>query len=687
MHKRRSNKSFIRRATAMAVMVILVFSVFVFRLVQFQLLEGESFYTQAAQTVTYTFPITAARGEIVDRYGRPLATNTTGYALELNKLFLPNSKLNDTLLAVVHVLEQSGEAWNDTTPLTKTAPYDFTNKNADGTDGNAAKAMKKAFGKQEYATAKQVIEAAIKTFDLENYTPSEQRLLLGIRYEMLLRDYSASVPFLLAEEVSDKTISIIKENNTTMPGVDVKEVTVREYPDGKLMPHILGRIGLISEEEWTENDFALQAAGYKKDDYIGKFGIEQAMEPYLRGEDGLMEVVRKQDGTFISSRVIKEPQPGNSIFLTIDKELQAAVQQQLESFITSLRSNKDPKRGGAAEGGSVVVLDSQTGGILVSANYPTYDINDYFSNYSELAEAPYNPLYNRSFMGLYRPGSSFKPVVALSGLLSGEITGESTIYCSGTYGFYAPSYTPGCLGVHGNTSVRTSLQKSCNIFYYDLGRRLGQDAYNETAEALGLGVPTGVEITENVGRLSNVETSKALGQEWSPADSSQAAIGQLNTAVTPLQMATMGATLANDGTRLESHLVQTISDFNTGAAIESFGATVVNELPDKNNAYKIVKEGMVLAASDGSSGTYLGASSPYVVAAKTGSPQENDPLITNATMVAYAPAEKPAYAASIVVEKGVNGYRCAELMRQVFDACFAVENVTKQPVQENQLVA
>ncbi len=687
MRKMHKEKSFSRRIAALMVAVSLLLSVFLLRLVQFQLINGEYYYSQAARTVTYTFPITAARGEIVDRYGRPLATNTTGYNVELNKLFLPDKKLNEVLLQVTEILEQNGEGWNDSTPLTLEVPFEFTGKNEDGTDGPAALQMKKDFSKQEYATAQQVFDAAVKMYGLGGYPPETQRRLLGIRYEMGLRGYSTSVPFTLAGDVSDKTVSILMENGTSLPGVDVQEVSVRVYPDGETMPHLLGRIGLISQPEWEADNFALQQAGYQKDDMIGKFGLEQAYEQRLRGKDGLMEVVRKQDGTLISSRVVEEPIPGETIVLTIDKEFQTKLQGEMERFVTALRDNKDPKRGGSAEGGAVVVLDVKTGGVLASVNYPTYDINDYFSNYSELVQEQFNPLFDRAFMGSYRPGSAFKPVVALSGLLEGEISERSTIYCSGSYGFYAPSYTPRCLGVHGNTNVETALQKSCNVFFYDLGRRLTYEKYNETARALGLGVSTGVEVLESEGRLSDPETSLELGMDWSPADSSQAAIGQLNTAVTPLQMATYAATLANRGERLQVHLMQSVREFNTGNEIERFEPVVLSSLPDKNDAYRIVEEGMMLAAKDGSAGKYLGAGSPYVVASKTGSPQENDPLITNATTVSYGPVENPQIAVGVVIEKGVNGYRCAELVRAVFDSYYALEEMSAMPQGENQLLA
>ena len=514
MRKKHKEKSFSRRIAALMVVISLLLSVFLLRLVQFQLINGEYYYSQAARTITYTFPITAARGEIVDRFGRPLATNTTGYNVELNKLFLPEKKLNEVLLQVTEILEQNGELWNDSTPLTTAAPFEFTDKNPDGTDGAVALAMKRDFAKQEYATAQQVFDAAVKMYGLGAYPADVQRRLLGIRYEMGLRGYSTSVPFTLAGDISDKTVSILMENGTSLPGVDIQEVSVRIYPDGTTIPHLLGRIGLISQQEWEADDFALQQAGYQKDDVIGKFGLEQAYEGRLRGKDGLMEVVRKQDGTFISSRVVEEPSPGETVVLTIDKEFQTKLQNELEKFITALRDNKDPKRGGTAEGGAVVVLDVKTGGVLASVNYPSYDVNDYFTEYSQLAEEPLNPLFDRAFLGSYRPGSAFKPVVALSGLLEGEITQRSTIYCSGTYGYYAPSYTPRCLGVHGNIAVENALQKSCNVFFYDLGRRLTYEKYNETARALGLGVGTGVEVLESQGRLSDPETSRALGMDW-----------------------------------------------------------------------------------------------------------------------------------------------------------------------------
>lgn len=674
--KNQNNKGFYRRLWAFGIVITLVFSVFIMRLYQLQIVSGEYYASQAQQTVTYTFTTAAARGEIVDRNGNLLATNTTTHSLVLNRLFLQDSNLNPTLLALCELLQQSGEAWVDPTPISDSLPYEFTAHNEDGSESLAVANMKEAFGLKNSATAEQVVAAAVAMYGLEEYTVAQQRTLLGIRYEMQRVGYSGAAPYTFAEDVGDKTVAVVSENAAQYTGVEIYETYKRVYPQGTAIPHVLGVTGLISENEWLANNYALRESGYAIDDTIGKFGLERAFETQLRGQEGIVSIVRSSNGELLSTEVLQEAKAGNTVQLTIDLEYQLLLGEMLEEYVGLLQTRTGTEN---AEGGALVVLKPSTGEVLGYANYPSYDINDYYTMYTELANAELNPMYNRAFQQLYRPGSTFKPVVALTGLNTGVITPTSTVLCTGVYTYYA-DYQPGCLGVHGNTNVVSALQYSCNIFFYDVGRRVGEAEYNAMAQAMGLGVATGLEVGESVGMLTSPETSDLLGSSWVPANVVQGAIGQMDTLVTPVQLATYAATLANNGTRYRTHLVGALLEHQTGQAITTYGSEVVSQVEDAQ-AFETVRQGMVMASQGSNYSEYLGDWNGRTIASKTGSPQVTTDQ-TNGVIIAYGPAEDADIAVAIVMENGTNGYRLAELMRNVFDTYDSLYG-TAQELQEN----
>ena len=270
---------FRKRAVALLVLVGLVLCGFSFKLFQLQIIDGDTYLDQATSTTMVTLPLPAARGEIVDRYGRAIATNRAAYNLWLIKALLPDDKLNSTLMMLVDTLKEQGESWNDSAPLTDTEPYEFV----EGRDADVAK-MKTALGLAQYATAQNVYDKMLETYGLADVPAAYQRILAGIRYQMQYEEYSNVTPFVLATDVSMKTVSTVKENNLDLPGVYVAEGTVRVYPDPTLMPHIIGTIGKIYAEEW-DSTYKSQK-NYKMNDLVGKSGIEKAYESTLKGTDG-----------------------------------------------------------------------------------------------------------------------------------------------------------------------------------------------------------------------------------------------------------------------------------------------------------------------------------------------------------------------------------------------------------------
>lgn len=675
-----------KRALLLLAGVLAVMAVFSVKLFQLQVVEGADYRDKATSTTLIELPLPAARGEIVDRYGRAIATNRAAYHLWLIKAMLPDDQLNDVLMRMVDILSANGESWNDDTPLTRTEPYQFE----EGRDADV-ELMKSNLGLAQYATAQNVYDKMIEVYDLKDVPEKYQRSLAGIRYQMQYEEYSNATPFVLASDVSMKTVATVKENNLDLPGVYVMEGTVRSYPDSTLMPHIIGTVGKIYAEEW-ESTYK-NKDNYKMNDLVGKSGIELAYESTLKGVDGKMQIELTRTGSVVSTTVV-EPIPGDTVVLTIDKNLQAECQKILENQVMVLRNTAQANREGEAEGAALVVLDVKTGGVLAAATYPSYDLALYSSNYSTYASDELLPLLNRAFTGLYRPGSTFKCAVAAEGLLEGMITPDYTLYCGGTYTYWS-DYQPKCTHTHGNENVRTALQDSCNIFFYDLGRRLGLDAFNSMASTLGLGQKTGLEIGESTGNLSTPEYHlEALGVDWQQGNVVQAAIGQQDTQVTPVQLATYAAAIANNGTRYRTHLVAAIRSYDFSELIEETQVEVSAQVEGDQSAIEAafdkVEQGMLLASRVGTAEQFLG-NYQYQIASKTGTAEtgkkdKHGKNEYNATIVAYGPVEEPELAIGAVAEVAGNGYQLARSVRDVFDAYYVDKNQNSAPTASGQLL-
>ncbi len=434
---------------------------------------------------------------------------------------------------------------------------------------------------------------------------------------------------------------------------------VRHWPDGTLLPHVLGTVGAITAEQWE----TLSGSGLPMDALIGQSGLEAAFEPLLHGTDGQVQVTVDARGQ-VSERQVRAPQPGAALVLTVDAGLQRRVQSALEDFLVTLQTTKGAGSGREANAGAVVLVDPRTGGILAAASAPAFDLACYRSDYAALAADPAAPLLDRTTQGLYAPGSAFKPAVAAAALSSGLITPEDRVTCTGTYRFY-PDYQPHCLQIsHGGAvNLFTALKYSCNIFFYDVGRRLGVDCFSHAAQTLGLAASTGVEVPEAEGRLT-----WSSDKNFTPGLALQAAIGQANTAVTPLQLAAYAAALANNGQRVGLHYADRTVD-TAGQTLWQAEPEVLSRLPGGEAVFGPIREGMVamagtLRALDGMDLT---------VACKTGSPQRAERLpgggyYTNSVLIAYAPADDPQVAAAIVLEYGGGGANAAPLLRTVLEA-------------------
>lgn len=462
---------------------------------------------------------------------------------------------------------------------------------------------------------------------------------------------------------SDVLTSFYKADLVQSGAVRAAARGVRTWPNGTLLPHALGFTGPITAEQWP----TARRRGLAMDAVIGQSGLEATYDDLLRGQDGRVLVNTGFDGAVRRTVPLREAAPGATLVLTVDSTLQKELQNALLSQIEVLRTTKAAGAGRECRAGAAVVVDVQTGGILAAASVPGFDLNRYRADYAALSADAAAPLLDRVCQGLYAPGSAFKPAVAAAALTAG-IDPAATVNCTGRYGFYS-GYQPGCLqyGHGGPVDLRTALEYSCNIFFYDVGRRLGVDVFSAMARQLGLATPTGVEITEAQGRLT-----------WSSDENYQAgltlmaAIGQGNTAVTPLQLAAYAAALANFGQRPALHFADRAVNAATGETVWQYAPTFTT-VPGGEGVFGPIRDGMKRMART----TRVLREAPVACAAKTGSPQLADTLpggghYVNSVLIGYAPADDPQIAMAVVLEYGGGGSNAAPILRAVLDAVFGV---------------
>ncbi len=677
-------KTAVRRMMLLIAAAAVIIGLYGFRLIFLQLVNGDSFTAQATNTTDYKFTVTAARGDIVDSKGERIASSTTGYNVVLNKLLMGDEDLDTMLQKIVGLLGENGESWNDSLLIGQpdaAGRYEFTAASDNAAEQKALAAMKDNLGLQQYATADDVMEKLVEDYDLADFSLYWQRVLSGIHYEMQLQAFSNVNNFIMAENVSEATVATIKENSLSLPGVEIVETSTRSYEQGTVLPHVLGRVGKITAEKWKVTDengqvtYPLKEKGYNMNDIIGISGLESAYEDELRGKDGVETITRNSDGVIVNTALTTVPEPGHTVQLTIDSEFQKAVDQALAKNVEWIKNTyADSKQ---ANAGAVVVIDVKTGGVLAASNYPSFDQNLYAAQYSEYSADENMPLFNRALQGLYTPGSTYKPSVAVAGLDTGLLNRNSTVNCTRVYTYYK-DYRPRCAQHgHGNgpIDVINAIKWSCNIFFYDVGRRLTSDVYDAYAYKLGLGQRTGVEVSEALGHLTTKNDSN-----YTESLDIQAAIGQGNTAVTPIQLATYAATLANRGTRYRTHFVKAILDSNTGKTLQETQPEVMDVVEDKGETFDLVREGMKGVAQT----IPALAGYPYTIACKTGSPQRSEGYYvgstykhyTNAAMIAYGPAEDPEIAIGVVVEYGGAGARTGQLVADIFNAYYAMKDGT-----------
>ena len=310
--------------------------------------------------------------------------------------------------------------------------------------------------------------------------------------------------------------------------------------------------------------------------------------------------------------------------------------------------------------------------VLAAATYPGYDLTKFMedkSYYAELYKDKTLPLLNRAFSGAYAPGSIYKPLVACAALQEGKLTAQETIFCGGSFNYYT-GYRLRCMGHHGAAKLVNALAKSCNVYFAELGRRLGAETLADWARKFGIGVKTGIEIGESQGILAGPQHCEAVGAKWYPSGSSQAAIGQSDNMFTPVQLATYAATIANGGNRYKTHLVSKIMDYNRSKTIKEFGPELVEATGVSPENLENVKKGMREVVLSGTARDFSGY--PIPIAAKTGTAQNSGSDHT--TFICFAPYEKPEIAIAVVVAHGKLGAVSKNVARDIMDVYFNLKS-------------
>lgn len=607
--------------------------------------------------------VTASRGIITDRNGKVLVSNRLAYTLVFDRSgFDDDAALNAAILRLVQLCEETGTGWNDTLPIGRVGNFlRYSNARSETFD--------KFIEKNDLtsgASGRQLLSELRELYHVdESLSEREARLIVGVRYELHSRD-----SYTFAEDVSTEVLSLITDGR--YEGVTIRTASARVY-NTALAAHILGTIGPIWQEEWSSNEdtgyVGYADKGYSMNDLVGKDGVEKAFESYLRGTDGRRLITTDETGKITGELYTREPQPGGTVALTLDIDLQADVEAALAETISGMIDKDSNERGGAA-----AVVSVGTGEVLALASYPTYDLSTFNEDYDELVNDQRLPMFNRATQGIYAPGSTFKMVTAVAALESGIITPSSIIQDRGIYTYYKDPQ-PMCWiysqtgSTHGRINVSQAITDSCNYFFYEVGRLTGIRTLDSYASQFGLGQSTGIEIGDSSGVLASPEWAESHDQEWTDGQTITAAIGQSYNLFTPLQLANYVATLVGGGDHYQAHLLKNVKAYDNSRLLYMYDDNPINTVEMSDTTLSAVTRGMHELTVSGSV-AYAFENCVVSAGAKTGSAQVGTD-IANGVFVAYAPYEKPEIAVAIVIEKGGSGAALANTAVEIINSWFS----------------
>ncbi len=687
--------------------VIYVFLAFVLaacvaRLFSLQVIGGDDIYKapgSSEDNATETHVIASRRGSILASGGEVLAGNRIGYNLYMAvRKGVSSEDLDNTLGFVLQTLSENGDEFSYSFSKYITYPdleYGYAMK---------SRANKLAFFRnftglalkelEEGCSAAEMYEAILEEFgiDRESYEPDIAYVISALRFELLWATQGSSI--LIAEDISPVTNAILNENSYNLKGIFTEPVAMRTYEYGEVVSHVVGYIGAISDSEYQ--DMISEGKEYSADDVIGKLGIEKTYESWLKPYNGQNTITLNPDGVEIESEETVKARSGNDIYLTLDLKLQQVTYDSLEKNIRKIASEADGvTNNGDANAGAAVAIDVKTGKVLALVSYPSYDSSLFLAPASDVEaqkeiaalykDDSISPTLNRVTQGLYPPGSTFKPMVAIAALESGRFTPDMMIDCDGTWDVDGHIFQ--CMEykkygyTHGLIDIVTGLATSCNLFFHKLGiEYAGIDNIDKWAQTFGLGEKTGIDISgELQGVRNNQEVKKRVtgGEGWTDADTGQASIGQLYNTFSPIQLCRYTAAIANGGTMLTPYLVDRIENSEGETVFK--GSTTSVETGVQQLTIDTVKEGMIAVANatDGTAtetfGDFTINGQKVTVACKTGTPEtglEQFGQSSHAVFICYAPAEDPEIAIAIVIEHGVWGSNAAPIAKDMLEHYF-----------------
>ena len=704
------------RLFAFGVLVVALIALCVATLYKLQIIEGAAYYEESQNNQASNQTVTAARGNILDRYGRVLVSNRECYNLKISDTRLFSDEVEDpnaVILEMINMVEAAGETYIDDLPITKEPPFEYTDMTA--LQRTLLTAYLDSKGLDEDTTAVELMSYFRTRYDIANsYNAEEMRKIASVRYALNVRYSINTNPYVFVEDASIDLISDLM--GVVGNVVEVETSYVREY-NTQYAAHILGYVQAMSEEDMEKYRPQDENSGYDYDTKVGRDGVEYTFEDWLHGTNGTARVTRTASGTITSTVYTEDPVPGNHVYLTIDIQLQEAVERILETGIYELQLKRDEDNAKYTmegkldevrediQGGAIVVVDVKTGEPLAIASYPTFDLSSIIEDYSDLLEAENDPLFNRALNGAYEPGSTFKPCTAIAGLTENIINTETQIECTGLFTKYADQgYAPACWIytqtdgqlTHGYDNVTEAIKDSCNVFFYTVADNLGIRKLMEYAKNFGLGESTGIELSETTGNMANPDNHLNYDVDsWVDGDTVQAGIGQSDSMFTPLQLAEYCAAIANGGTRHSAAILKSVRSYDYSRQLYQKETEVLSTVDSADYNWAAVQRGMYLMANDitSSSSTVYYALSNYSyngvslpVAAKTGTSQLGEDKTNNAIFMCYAPFDDPEIAIAIVVERGQSGANLSKMARNVLDAYFSLGTLNTTAEREYSLL-
>ena len=689
-HKSSPNNS--KRLLALAGFLSAALVIYVGVLYNIQVNQHDYYLAKSIRTITRVETVEASRGVITDRSGRELVSSRSSYNLTFDSSLL--SEEDDENLAILRLIKlcQSQQVgWTDNLPITSTAPFSYTLDKLDDTQRSRfadflQKDLKRVSTNlspdgitEELLNslgldAGSLVELLREKYEIpSSFSLSDARSVIGVQYELSIRQLVSTTAYAMVEDIDSAMISLLNDGNYA--GARITTSSVREYKTDSAA-HILGTVGPI----WREEYLQLKDKGYGYNDRIGRSGVELAFEAYLKGTDGKRIVSTNADGKITGEYYEKEPQPGNTVELTIDLSLQKSVEDALAETVSAMSA----KDGNTTRGAGAVVIKVGTGEVLALASYPDFDLSNYNQDYNILSTDLAKPLWNRATMGTYAPGSTFKPLTAVASLMEGIITPYQKLKTTGHWTYPGdPNSYANCWiynssrGNHGSINVSEAITVSCNYFFAQMGYYLGLDKLNEYATAFGLGEHTGIEIGDAAGNLAQ---NKA-GENQAP----WAAFGQASYLFTPIQLANYIATLVSGGKHCEAHLLKAVKSYDNTQVLAVGNTDPKNTVDISGEALTAVKKGMHDLTTTGSLAPYF-KDCVVDAGAKTGTAQVNKDTENNGVFVCFAPYDDPEIAVSIVIEQGGSGSALASTAVNILNAYFSADEVGTAILGENQLM-